>query len=135
MSEQTNPEWYLERWKERMGTLKDEMTMWEIIETNFTGEAFRHISGLIAVVDFTQKDDGKVWQHVSASYRHRVPSYEEMTRLRNLFIGDRYAYMVFPPAEFYVNLHPYCLHLWSRCDGPALPEFSKIVPGIKGRSI
>lgn len=136
MSEQMSVEWYLDGWKERMGTLAEDMRMWELVQSKVDGESFRHISGLLVIVSFAEEEDGKVWQHLSASYRNRVPSHSEMVTLKNLFIGkDRYAYMVLPPEEFYVNLHPYCLHLWSRCDGPALPEFSGFLPGGKERSI
>lgn len=49
------------------------------------------------------------------------------------FLGNRYAYSVWPSSEVYVNIHAYCLHLWALVDkenGMVLPEFSSVVPGV-----
>jgi len=129
-------EMYFDEWRRWIGEKKVEMAMWHESPFGEGGYAFRHVSGLLVIVSIAEYVDGKVWIHLSASYRNRVPLHREMVDLKDLFIGkDKYAYAVYPPAEFYVNIHPNCLHLWSRCDGPALPEFSGFVPGIGGRSI
>jgi hypothetical protein len=59
-----------------------------------------------------------------------MPSYEDTTRARRLFLTERhYAYAVYPPADRYVNLHKFALHLWLCVDGPVTPEFSGVVGG------
>ena len=93
--------------------------------------------GLRVIVDCEAKSDGHPWLHVSVSRKNWTPSHADMARVKADFIGNRYAYAVWPPAEKYVNLHPYCLHLWARwddTDGRVLPEFSAVLPGI-GKSI
>lgn len=79
-------------------------------------------------------DDDKTYVHVSASMVNALPNWKDIKEVKELFIGvDRYAYMIFPPKEFYVNLHKYALHLWSCLDGPVMPEFSQMFG--KARSI
>jgi hypothetical protein len=86
---------------------------------------------LKVIIDCEVKSDGQEWIHVSYSRKSWTPTHEDTCKVKAAFIGDRYAYAVFPPAERYVNIHPHCLHLWARLDGKAaLPEFSEILPGI-----
>lgn len=52
--------------------------------------------------------------------------------MKEIFVGDRYAYAVWPPSDRYVNLQPNVLHLWApwwpeSVDG-VLPEFSRVLP-------
>ncbi len=91
--------------------------------------------GLRVIVDCEIKEDGNEWVHVSYSRAKETPSHADTCRVKKAFLGDRYAYAVFPPASKYVNIHEYCLHLWARADGlPVTPEFSAIIDGV-GRSI
>lgn len=79
---------------------------------------------LMVIVTGTLEDDGKRWLHVSASRPARVPSYRDLCMVKSIFIGDsRKAVQVFAPASEHVNIHPYCLHLWSCLDGDGLPDF------------
>jgi hypothetical protein len=53
-----------------------------------------------------------------------MPSWEDCRLVKDTFIGrDRRALQILPPASEYVNIHPYCLHLWSCLDGAGLPDF------------
>lgn len=53
------------------------------------------------------------WDHVSVSFRNRCPSWEEMCRVKKIFFNDDEACIEYHPAkDNYVNLHPYCLHMW-----------------------
>lgn len=53
------------------------------------------------------------WEHVSVSLKHRCPNWEEMCFIKNLFWGDDEVVLQFHPAKTdYVNIHPYCLHMW-----------------------
>ena len=91
--------------------------------------------GLRVIVDCELKADGNEWIHVSYSRAKENPTHADTVRVKRAFLGDRYAYAVFPPESQYVNIHAHCLHLWARADGSAaLPEFSAIVEGV-GRSI
>lgn len=55
-----------------------------------------------------------VWLHVSVSRSDRLPSWTDLGFVKQCFIGDdREAVQVLPKESDYVNLHKYCLHLWS----------------------
>ena len=91
----------------------------------------------LSEVDCEIKADGNRWLHVSVSRSDRIPGHRDMAEVKRAFIGDRYAYSVWPPTGSYVNIHPNWLHLWSLWDagdGRVLPEFSEVLPGI-GRSV
>jgi hypothetical protein len=88
--------------------------------------AFAHANGLRVIETVNVERDGKCWHHVSASRAARIPDWHDMTLVRLDFVGeDRECYMVLPPAERYVNTHPYTLHLWCCLDAVAgvLPDF------------
>lgn len=55
------------------------------------------------------------WKHVSVSLARRCPTWEEMCRVKDIFWGEDECVVQFhPPKSEYVNLHPYCLHLWKK---------------------
>lgn len=59
------------------------------------------------------KLSGEPWEHVSVSCQHRCPSWNEMSFIKNLCWDPEETVIQFhPPASSYVNVHPYCLHLW-----------------------
>ncbi|HET9748349.1 MAG TPA: hypothetical protein VFS06_03510 [Casimicrobiaceae bacterium] len=63
-----------------------------------------------------------VWLHVSLSRAGKLPSWEDVREVKDIFIGrDRCAIHMVPPEKFYVNLHPYTLHLFSRLDADTVP--------------
>ena len=56
---------------------------------------------------------GGGWEHVSASWPSRAPTWEEMCQVKAAFWSPEDVVMQLHPAESeYVNLHPYALHLW-----------------------
>ena len=111
-------------------------TDWHFIEWWGERHAFRHKCGLKLIIDCAVKADNRLWVHVSVSRKDWDPSYLDMMRVKRDFLGDHYAYSVYPPEQFYVNVHHHCLHLWALAegDGRALPEFSEVY-GALGRSI
>lgn len=91
------------------------------------------LNGLYVIASVGLYDD-REWLHISFSRKSRIPSYEDIQRVRRDFIGeDKKCFMVFPKKEHYVNIHPYCLHLWY-CEDAAIPDFEVEIPGI-GKSI
>lgn len=51
--------------------------------------------------------------HLSISTPSASPSYKEIKEARYRFIpNDVTMGQLFPPREEFVNLHPYCHHLW-----------------------
>jgi hypothetical protein len=107
---------------------------WQVIGNFGDGFAVQR-GGLRAIVDCSVKADGEWWLHLSVSRKSWAPNAEDMRAAKEAFLGDRYAYAVYPPADRHVNIHPFCLHLWARFDGaPLLPEFSEVLD-VVGRSI
>lgn len=107
-------------------------TGWHFLKSWGDGHIFVHKNGLRVIIDCEEKSDGNRWVHVSFSRAKWIPSHEDACMVKEAFIGDRYAYSVFPPRDKYVNIHGHCLHLWASCegDGRVLPEFSGPIEGV-----
>jgi len=72
-------------------------------------------SGTPGPDDPTWNAEIKNWEHVSVSVLHRIPSWEEMCRVKELFWADDETVVQFHPRKSeYVNAHPHCLHLWKQ---------------------
>jgi hypothetical protein len=53
------------------------------------------------------------WEHVSVSLPTRCPTWDEMSFVKGLFWSEEDCVVQFhPPRSEYVNLHPFCLHMW-----------------------
>src|SRR5262245_24932101 len=51
--------------------------------------------------------------HLSAALPKRLPTWEQMTALRDCFFSDTVdAALILPRKADYVNVHAYCLHIW-----------------------
>jgi len=102
---------------------------WTQVARGEDGAAFRR--GTLQAILSVERHDGALWLHVSAcgrtgERRFYLPSWEEMKRVKQDFLGDVWAYGVLPPAKDYVNDHPSVLHLFARMDGAsALPDFTR----------
>lgn len=57
-------------------------------------------------------EDDQEWWHVSVSLPDRCPTWEEMCKIKNLFMEDKLCIQFHPTENDYVNIHNYCLHLW-----------------------
>lgn len=69
--------------------------------------------------------DGYGWEHVSVSLKNqkRCPTWEEMCAIKDMFFKPEEVVMQLHPKQSeYVNLHPYCLHLWRPINGLMIPE-------------
>lgn len=75
--------------------------------------------------------DGDGWDHVSVSLSNRVPNWDEMCFVKNLFWSEDETVVQYHPAKAeYVNNHPYCLHLWKSRE-ETMPTPPSIMIGIK----
>lgn len=65
---------------------------------------------------FVIASSGGGWEHVSVSpggKKSRCPTWNEMCAIKNMFFDEEEVVMQLHPAKSeYVNIHPYCLHLW-----------------------
>lgn len=78
--------------------------------------AFEHRKlKLRVLVSLSLLDDGSRWLHVSCSYQNKLPRWEDLRLVKNAFIGREVeAIQVLPKESEYVNLMPFCLHLWAK---------------------
>ena len=89
---------------------------------NFLRNDGRNLSVGVSV----ERVDGKRWLHVSIAHARRMPTWDELREVKDWLIGrDRRAIQVLPAAAEHVNIHPFCLHLWSCLDGDGLPDFRR----------
>ena len=53
------------------------------------------------------------WEHVSVSTKTRCPTWKEMCWIKELFFDEEEVVIQYHPRKSdYVNLHPFCLHMW-----------------------
>lgn len=72
---------------------------------------------------FGYHEDG--YEHVSVAPRHkfRIPSWEDMATLKDIFFKDEEeAYQIMPKHSEYVNVNDRCLHLWRPANGKRLGD-------------
>ncbi|MGE0362763.1 MAG: hypothetical protein AB7R67_18770 [Vicinamibacterales bacterium] len=70
----------------------------------------------------------QLWAHLSMAMPERLPSWAELVEVRDLFLGrDRVALQVLAPVSEHVNIHNFCLHLFSPIGDAAglLPDFTR----------
>ena len=83
-------------------------------------EAKRYRKGAIVVIyspnepmDDPNFINGTNGEHLSISHPHRYPTWQEIKDARYHFMSpDNHVYMILPPKDQYVNVHPNCFHLW-----------------------
>jgi hypothetical protein len=69
---------------------------------------------------------GERWWHVSMARQARLPSWDDLRRVKDVFIGkNRQAVSVLPDERQYVNHHPFCLHLWCNLDRDLVPDMRR----------
>jgi hypothetical protein len=102
---------------------------WKVDSLAVDGAFYRHSGlGLIAALSCSTELDGRVWLHVSVSRRSRIPSWDDISLVKEIFLGDREAVIVMPPRARYVNIHPFVLHAFALRDPGemiGLPDFTR----------
>ncbi len=74
---------------------------------------------------------GLEWEHLSVSTPVKTPTWEQMCKMKEIFWGDDEVCMeLHPKKEEYVNMHPYCLHIWKPI-GVEIPTPPSILVGIR----
>ena len=70
------------------------------------------------------------FEHVSVTPVHqfRIPSWDDMAELKNIFWDDEEeVYQIMPKKSEYVNVVKNCLHLWRPCNGKTLNDLAREV--------
>ena len=101
---------------------------WELREEYANARIYkRDAPAPLLVIAEVAEYAGRLWLHVSASSAERIPTWEELKGVKDLFVGrERLALQVLPPASEYVNINPRVLHLWSALEGPRpVPDFTR----------
>ena len=78
---------------------------------------------------------GGGWEHVSIDGKNRMPTWDEMCQLKDMFFTeDECCVQYHPPKSEYVNNIPYCLHIWKPIEqySGVLPIPPSLLVGIKG---
>lgn len=84
----------------------------------FNGRTF----SVIASIDYAE---GVEVEHLSISLKNRLPTWDELKYFKSQFWDENdEVYHILPPADQYVNLHRFCMHLWRRHDGLGLLDIS-----------
>jgi len=80
--------------------------------------------------------NGGGWDHVSVSFPSRCPTWNEMCRVKQLFFRPDEVVIEYHPAESeYVNMHPFCLHLWRPQEDMIPTPPSWMVGAKKGETV
>ena len=85
---------------------------------------------------FVIASDGLGWEHVSVSHYKRLPRWDEMCLIKDLFWdGEEIVMQLHPAKSTYVNNHPYCLHLWRPINSKIpIPDVMLVgIPGFEGK--
>lgn len=73
-----------------------------------------------------KKSDPRKWLHVSLSRQDRLPSWDDIKDVKDLFVGkDKTAAQIFPPKDEYINHNPNVLHLWCCLNKSIFPDFRR----------
>lgn len=98
---------------------------WEVRQRHPVGGMVAvHYAGLSVIMSGSVEDDSRRWIHLSCGRQKRLPNWDDLKLVKQLFLGDRWAIQVLPKAEKYVNINPFVLHLWHCADEFALPDFT-----------
>jgi len=119
---QSNPE--LEKWRVRKGYFASDASAGMNGAFDITGP-----NGKLIVI----ASDGSLapWEHVLVRHFKRIPTWEEMCFVKELFWDDEEWVVQYHPAKSeYVNNHPHVLHLW-RPTEVEIPTPPSILVGIK----
>jgi len=93
---------------------------------NYSGSDVR--GKFTVIITWSEYDPGaRKWVHLSIARPDRMPDWQLLRDMKNLFFGrERQAIQVLPSESVYVNIHPYCLHLWTPADDEwPIPDFGK----------
>lgn len=115
----------------KINEIKLKLCGFEITRRGIDGYSFTNqFAPISVIISEAREKDKKWWIHLSIAHKNRVLTFKEIKEYKELFIGDKYCYMVFPPKIKYVNIHPNCYHLFYCVDREQyLPEFSGFVNG------
>ena len=105
-----------------------------IIQTDFDGGMGEFKTGIMKGMTVIWSYGGG-WEHISIDGKNRMPTWDEMCQLKDMFFTeDECCVQYHPPKSDYVNNIPYCLHIWKPIGqySGVLPVPPSLLVGIKG---
>lgn len=94
------------------------------------GTIFRHkLIPLTVVISKATLENGDVWKHVAASRKDRLPTWVELSKVKQDFIGsEKEAFHIMPKESDYIDLYFFCFHIWSPLESETqFPNLKKVV--------
>lgn len=83
------------------------------IPVNLPSDTDAYRMGKLTVFCGPEAAAGESRWHLSVAHPDRLPEWEEIKYLRRrLLPEDKFFCLPWPPEEFWLNVHNYCLHLW-----------------------
>ena len=77
----------------------------------------------------------KGWEHLGVSFKNKIPSWECMQEMKEMFFYDNEeCFQLHPKADDYVNNNEYTLHIWRPVDGN-FPTPPSILVGFRPNHI
>jgi len=82
---------------------------------------------LSVILSASMELDGKKWLHVSCAHPEKLPSWETLKTVKDIFVGrNRQAIQILPSEKRYININEYCLHLFCCLDdADPVPDFTR----------
>ena len=100
---------------------------WSIKKLGSDGGFYKSRNGLAVIISCCVESDGKNWVHLSVSRKNSIPTWGELVDVKEIFLGkNAVAIQVLPPRSEWVNVHPFCLHLYQCLDDRPVPDFRKL---------
>ena len=117
---------------ERVEAMGDELfprvlpAEWRLLDDYSNARRWVSTDGITVIAEVELHGSAGAWLHVSFSRRNKDPSYFDMRRVKELFVGkSRKAIQVLPAEDEHFNFHPHCLHLWSPLEKDPLPDLRR----------
>ncbi|MEG4965744.1 hypothetical protein QUB11_03705 [Microcoleus sp. B6-A1] len=100
---------------------------WSVQAIGPDGGAYRSRDGLVVIISCSIEKDGYSWVHVSLSRKKSVPTWIDLVKVKDIFLGaEALAIQILPARSEWVNVHEFCLHLYQCLDQRPIPDFRKL---------
>ena len=100
---------------------------WSVQAIGADGGAYKSCDGLVVIISCSIEKDGNSWVHLSLSRKKSVPTWIDLVKVKEIFLGaEALALQVLPPRSEWVNVHEFCLHLYQCLEDRPIPDFRKL---------
>lgn len=109
-------------------------TDFDILQTGFDGGMGIFTNGNLRGMTVIWSYGGG-WEHVSIDGKKRMPTWDEMCQIKDMFFDENECCVQYhPPKSEYVNNAKYCLHIWKPIEqySGKLPVPNSLLVGVKG---